>query len=86
MTDLYPPAVQRQALLDLMPALGCRDASLRCDECGDPVINGTKGHFVAVCGTIAEPKRPGFNDLHNGLVNQRLEQGQGRTVLCQVGK
>jgi hypothetical protein len=60
MTDLYPPAVQRQALLDLMPALGCRDASLRCDECGDPVINGKKGHLVAVCGTIAEPKRPGF--------------------------
>src|SRR5271157_5583571 len=33
---IYPAAVQRQALLTLMPALGCSDTALRRDECGDP--------------------------------------------------
>jgi hypothetical protein len=37
---IYPAAVQRQALLTLMPALGCSDTALRRDECGDPVIAG----------------------------------------------
>jgi hypothetical protein len=58
--DTYPAAAQRQALLELMPALGCRDIALRRDECGDPRINGKKGHIYAVPGTIAEPNRPGF--------------------------
>src|SRR5271166_3613538 len=31
---IYPAAVQRQALLTLMPALGCSDTTLRRDECG----------------------------------------------------
>ena len=60
MTDKYPPAAQRAALLKLIPALGCRDAALRRDECGDPVVNGKKGHIIAVCGTIDEPGNPGF--------------------------
>ena len=58
--DRYPPAAQRAALLKLVPALGCRDAALRRDECGDPVVNGKKGHIIAACGTIDEPGNPGF--------------------------
>lgn len=57
---IYPAAVQRQALLTLMPALGCSDTALRRDECGDPVIAGKHGHIYAVCGTLDEPKKPGF--------------------------
>jgi hypothetical protein len=53
--DIYPAAVQRQALLTLMPALGCSDTALRRDECGDPVIAGKHGHIYAVCGTLDEP-------------------------------
>lgn len=57
---IFPAAVQRQALLTLMPALGCSDTALRRDECGDPVIAGKHGHIYAVCGTLDEPEKPGF--------------------------
>jgi hypothetical protein len=57
MADVYPAAAQRQALLALMPSLGCSDMTLRRDECGDPRISGKQG---CVYGTIAEPKKPGF--------------------------
>jgi hypothetical protein len=50
MTDKYPPAVQRPALLKLVEALGCRDACLRRDECGDWRINGKYGYIYAVPG------------------------------------
>jgi hypothetical protein len=50
MTDKYPPAVQRPALLKLVEALGCRDAALRRDECGDWRINGKHGYIYAVPG------------------------------------
>ncbi len=43
-----------------MAALGCSDTALRRDECGDPRINGKHGRVYAVCGAVAEPKRPGF--------------------------
>ena len=58
--DVYPPAAQRQALLALMPALGCSDTALRRDECGGPVIIGSRGHIYAVCAAAAGPKKPGF--------------------------
>lgn len=45
MSDIYPASAQRQALLKLLPALGCRDIALGRDECGDPVINGSKGQI-----------------------------------------
>jgi hypothetical protein len=44
MADVYPAAAQRQALLALMPALGCSDMTLRRDECGDWRILGKHGH------------------------------------------
>jgi len=50
MTDIYPPAVQRPALLKLAEALGCREAVLRRDECGDWRINGKYGYIYAVPG------------------------------------
>ena len=43
MGDFYPAAVQRPALLELVKALGCRDAALRRDECGDWAIFGKHG-------------------------------------------
>jgi hypothetical protein len=48
MAERYPPTVQRPALLRLVEALGCRDAALRRDECGDWRINGRQGHIYAV--------------------------------------
>ncbi len=64
MTDIYPAAAQRRALLKLVPALGCRDVALRRDECGDPVIAGKHG---PVCSAISvgdrqkvKSKKPGF--------------------------
>jgi hypothetical protein len=50
MTDKYPPTVQRPALVKLVEALGCRDAALRRDECGDWRINGKYGYIYAVPG------------------------------------
>jgi hypothetical protein len=48
MTDIYPPAKQREALLKLVEALGCRDNALRRDECSDSRINGKQGWIYAV--------------------------------------
>jgi hypothetical protein len=50
MADSYPAAAQRQALLALIPSLGCSDMTLRRDECGDPGISGKHGHAYAVPG------------------------------------
>jgi hypothetical protein len=50
MADVYPAAAQRQALLALMPALGCSDMTLRRDECSDWRISGKHGHVYAVPG------------------------------------
>lgn len=45
--DIYPPAVQRPALLRLAEAISCRAVALRRDECGDWRINGRTGHIYA---------------------------------------
>jgi hypothetical protein len=58
--DNYPPAKQRAALLKFVSALGCREAALRRDECGDWRIEGSNGHVSAVPGTLSQPNRPGF--------------------------
>jgi hypothetical protein len=58
--DTHPPAKQRAALLKLVSALGCREAALRRDECGDWRIEGSNGHVNAVPGTLNQPNRPGF--------------------------
>jgi hypothetical protein len=47
MTDIYPPAKQRPALLALREALGAREGALRRDECGDWAIFGRFGHIYA---------------------------------------
>ena len=60
MSDLYPPTRQRPALLDLTKALGCRDNSLRRDECGDWRVEGRNGHVYAVPGSLDRPATPGF--------------------------
>jgi hypothetical protein len=58
--DNYPPAVQRQVLLELAEALGSRKAALHRDECEDWRISGSHGHVYAVPGIAGEPK-PGFH-------------------------
>ena len=58
--DNYPPTKQRAALLKLVSALGCREAALRRDECGDWRIEGSNGHAYAVPATLDETNRPGF--------------------------
>ena len=60
MDTTYPHAKQRAALLKLVSALGCREAALRRDECGDWRIGGSNGHIFAVPGTLDHPNRPGF--------------------------
>ena len=46
--DIYPPpTMQREALLKFAEALGSAANALRRDECGDPCINGRRGHIYA---------------------------------------
>ena len=54
--DIFPTTKQRAALAKLMSALGCREAALRRDECGDWRISGSRGHIYAVPGGA----RPSF--------------------------
>jgi hypothetical protein len=48
MADIYPPTKQREALLSLRGALGCRDNALRRDECSDWRISGKQGWVYTV--------------------------------------
>jgi hypothetical protein len=81
MADIYPPAVQRPALLKLAEALGCRDNALRRDECGDWAIFGRHGHIYAIPGTLDRPKTPGFQifvlseNMRTGAVDRWTKQG-----------
>jgi hypothetical protein len=59
-SDVYPPVVQRPALLKLAEALLSRDNALRRDECSDWRINGKRGHIYAIPGTLDRPHTPGF--------------------------
>jgi hypothetical protein len=45
--ETFNSARQRAALVDFAKALGSRDSALRRDECGDPCINGRRGHIYA---------------------------------------
>jgi hypothetical protein len=47
MTDIFPPAKQRPALLTFAEALDSRASALRRDECGDWTIWGNNGHVYA---------------------------------------
>ena len=60
MAEIYPSKVQREALLKCVEALGCRDAALRRDECGDWRISGKQGWICAVPGSLDRPKTTGF--------------------------
>jgi hypothetical protein len=68
MTDKYPPSVQRPELLKLVEALGCREAALRRDECGDWRINGKYGYIYAVPGMTVHglPPGEGFQIYYRG--------------------
>jgi hypothetical protein len=48
MSDCHPPAPQRAALAAFAEALGSASTAFRRDECGDPRINGKRGHVYAV--------------------------------------
>jgi hypothetical protein len=52
--------VIREDLALFVKALGCRDAALRRDECGDWRVSGRRGGIYAVPGSLARPKTPGF--------------------------
>jgi hypothetical protein len=60
MTDIYPPTMQRPALLELAKALIARDNSLRRDECSDWRISGKHGHIYAIPGSLNRPGVLGF--------------------------
>jgi hypothetical protein len=48
MSDCHPPALERAALAAFAEALGSASTAFRRDECGDPRINGKRGHVNAV--------------------------------------
>ena len=50
MPDNFPPARQRAALDRFAAALNSSPRALRRDECGDPRINGSRGHIYAASG------------------------------------
>jgi hypothetical protein len=66
--DRYPPAAQRPRLLTFAEALGCRDAALRRDECGDWRITGKHGWIYAVPGVLlaGSEKTEGFLLYYSG--------------------
>jgi hypothetical protein len=66
MADSYPPPRQREALLRFVEALGCRDAALHRDECGDWRVRGRYGHIYAVPGTLDRPGVEGFQIYFRG--------------------
>jgi hypothetical protein len=53
MTDRYPPAAQREALLTFAAALKSAATAFRRDQCGDPWISGARGHVHAIPGGFA---------------------------------
>jgi hypothetical protein len=56
MADMFPPAQQRAALIELARALCSRETLLRRDECGDWCIAGRHGHIYATPGgSFAKP-------------------------------
>jgi hypothetical protein len=61
--DAYPPPTQRKALLRLTEALGSRPSALCRDDCGDPMIAGSRGDIYAVLG-VAGVKGPGYQLFH----------------------
>ena len=71
MSDIYPPKVQREALLKFAEALCSRDNALRRDENGDWRISGKFGHIYGV------PE--GFQIMVVGEFSQRPMVGRGKT-------
>jgi hypothetical protein len=72
MTDKYPPATQREALLPMLDALDASPSALRRDECGDPRIDGRWGHIYAVPGSLDRPDIPGFQII---VLSEKPETG-----------
>jgi hypothetical protein len=60
MSDEFPSSAERAKLLELAEALGCREAALRRDECGDWRVKGERGWIYAVSGSLDERGREGF--------------------------
>jgi hypothetical protein len=65
--DIYPPSMQREALLKFAEALGSRRSALTRDECGDWRIVGKRGHIHAVPGDLDQPHTPGFQIYFGGV-------------------
>jgi hypothetical protein len=64
--DVFPPSMQRDALLNFAEARGSRRSALVRDECGDWRIEGNRGHVYAVPGALDEPSPPGFQIYFGG--------------------
>jgi hypothetical protein len=82
MSDIYPPTMQRPALLELVKALGARDNSLRRDDCGDWAIFGKHGHIYAVPGSLDRPKTPGFQIMVVGEFSSGRWWGAAKRALA----
>jgi hypothetical protein len=77
MADVYPPVRQREALLRLAEALGCRDACLRRDENGDWRVKGSHGWIYAVPGALDHPGVEGFLIHYSGPEHIGSARGWG---------
>jgi hypothetical protein len=60
MADKHPPERQKPRLLAFQTALGSAPRALRRDACSDWNIEGQSGHVYSISGSLAEPKREGF--------------------------
>jgi hypothetical protein len=61
MADTYPYATQRAQLERFLKSIGARPSTLRKDDCGDPTIQGTRGHVIAAPGLPwIRPRKAGF--------------------------
>jgi hypothetical protein len=62
MTDTCPYATQRAQLESFHCTINARPSTLRRDDCGDPVILGSRGHVIAVPGLPwRRPSKPGWS-------------------------
>ena len=61
MADTYPYPTQRAQHDRFLKAVGSRPTTLCKDDCGDPTIQGTRGHVLAAPGVPwIRPRKPGF--------------------------
>jgi len=80
----FPTNMQREAMLKFAEALDCVSTALRRDECGDPRLNGRRGHIYASPEgyQIYVVAHPDFNPIERAIskLKSALRRLAERTV------